>query len=532
MRITASRGGAQPSALVGRVNRREVSAAPPKVAPAGAITVQVAASRILTGGMQLTGGLSGTLAALRPLEESVKLAAEMVNFETQSGSTVGGLPGVANFVIMRPGEIFNPVAGVDSVEATRFKAALSQTFETMQQSARAGTPPPRTAIDLDAVASEAATALDPAMTITRRVKALIEVPPQVGEEVGDGFVEPMAYPEIDSPMFEPLAKLSPELFLPNINLISPNSVTLVEANRPFIEAYMVGLNHEFARELLWREYPTDQRGSTFRQFWDVRGSFDMNPDSAGTREKLRDIQPLHRWKPDTMLGSHDNRSGTVSSKNQLVLVVRGELLKRYPTAVIYAHRACWQRKDNGTPADRAKHPCGRSGAIDNTKERRLAPLTEAEEIAPPPTKVLTPMFEAKVDPDIYFLGFDLTAAQARGESGDEPDDDPGWFFVIKERPGEPRFGLDAEGQPQLNVWNDLSWKEVQPAAPGAFIQIASAPAAFPLVTPGPADDEKSGQHADDRQVAWSRGMSSAELAYILFQTPVLVAVHASEMLPK
>ena len=34
---------------------------------------------------------------------------------------------------------------------------------------------------------------------------------------------------------------------------------------------MVGLNHEFARELLWREYPTDQRGSYFRQFWDVSG---------------------------------------------------------------------------------------------------------------------------------------------------------------------------------------------------------------------------------------------------------------------
>ena len=31
---------------------------------------------------------------------------------------------------------------------------------------------------------------------------------------------------------------------------------------------MVGLNHEFARELLWREFPTDQRGSYFRQFWD------------------------------------------------------------------------------------------------------------------------------------------------------------------------------------------------------------------------------------------------------------------------
>ena len=53
---------------------------------------------------------------------------------------------------------------------------------------------------------------------------------------------------------------------------------------------MVGLNHEFARELLWREYPTDQRGSYFRQFWDVRGVLDterLSPDAV--QEKLRDI---------------------------------------------------------------------------------------------------------------------------------------------------------------------------------------------------------------------------------------------------
>jgi hypothetical protein len=33
-------------------------------------------------------------------------------------------------------------------------------------------------------------------------------------------------------------------------------------------------------------------------------------------------------------------------------------------------------------------------------------------------------------------------------------------------------------------------------------------------------------------VTWSKDMSSAELAYILYQVPVLVAVHASEMLPR
>jgi len=215
-----------------------------------------------------------------------------------------------------------------------------------------------------------------------------------------------------------------------------------------------------------------------------------------------------------------------------VLVIRGELLKRYPTAVIYAHRACWQRTDDGTAADRAKDPCSRSGSIDNSKERRLAPLTPDEQGAPPRSKVLTPLFEARIDPDIYFLGFDLTVDKARGRSGEHPDDDPGWFFVIKERPGEPRFGLDTETQTQMSVWNDLSWTAVQPGPAGSHIEIASAPATFPLVPPGTEDEEKTTQHQDDRQVAWSRDMSSAELAYILFQAPVLVAVHASEMLPK
>ncbi len=40
--------------------------------------------------------------------------------------------------------------------------------------------------------------------------------------------------------------------------------TLLRTNNRFIEAYLVGLNHEMGRELLWREYPTDQRGTYFR----------------------------------------------------------------------------------------------------------------------------------------------------------------------------------------------------------------------------------------------------------------------------
>ena len=50
-----------------------------------------------------------------------------------------------------------------------------------------------------------------------------------------------------------------------------DSVGLLQTNHAFIEAYMVGLNHEMARQLLWAGYPTDCMGSYFRQFWDVSG---------------------------------------------------------------------------------------------------------------------------------------------------------------------------------------------------------------------------------------------------------------------
>ncbi len=99
--------------------------------------------------------------------------------------------------------------------------------------------------------------------------------------------------------------------------------------------------------------------------------------------------------------------------------------------------------------------------------------------------------------------------------------------MIKERPGEPRFGLDETGTGALNVWNDLSWERVQPGPPGSFIPLGES---FVLAEPGGADIEKHEQWEDDRHVAWSPNTNAADLAYMLYQAPVLVAVHASEML--
>src|SRR5690606_28932501 len=86
-----------------------------------------------------------------------------------------------------------------------------------------------------------------------------------------------------------------------------------------------------------------------------------------------------------------------------------------------------------------------------------------------------------------------TTCEAMGGTGKESDavdercaqegiawHDPGWFFVIKERPGEPRFGLDIGGEQsavedgRVEVWNDLSWDDVTPAVEeGGFIQITA-----------------------------------------------------------
>ena len=194
-------------------------------------------------------------------------------------------------------------------------------------------------------------AIDPKVTIPKRTISTVRIPPRIqADQLVEDFGEVMVYPVIDQPMYQPLKDISDELFLPNVNLIAQNSITLLETNQKFIEAYMVGLNHEFARELLWREYPTDQRGSYFRQFWDVAQRArhrDGSRPGRFARAALRHPRAAPLVKA-VGLGEHDHREKPGDNEEELVLAIRGELLKKYPTAVIYAHRAGWERMTDGT----------------------------------------------------------------------------------------------------------------------------------------------------------------------------------------
>ncbi len=452
----------------------------------------------------------------------------------QTPEMVARAPRSLDFRLTTSIESFQPRTGeADSPEGARFKQAVTEMYAVDVAARAAACVPPREAMGLSGVTAGIAAALHPAQSLPRLVLDRILLPGRFATKFDPVQVdEIMNYPRFDLPMYKPLVDLNSEWFLPNLNRIPPDSITLLETNQKFIEAYMVGINHEMAHELLWREYPTDQRGSYFRQFWDVSGYLpELGEDLATLTERLKDIPEIHTWKLQSELGDHDNREVNGAKEAEVVLVIRGELLKRYPTAVIYAHKAKWQMKKNpdGTP----------SNQIDNTVERDLADIPAGLENNPPRDIVKTPLYSAKIEPDIYFFGFDLTAEVAKGSDGSHPGDEnkPGWFFVIKERPGEPRFGFDLGGpNDKLNTFSDVTWEDVAPGLPGGgFLEISEEMHDLkdlePPDDPSQAEfDEELEQYGEDKKITWGSAADAADVAYVTYQVPVMVAVHASEML--
>lgn len=383
-------------------------------------------------------------------------------------------------------------ANGESQEAQNFRRAVSG----ISQIAVAAPPekPAPTAYSLSNAQAKLTVALDPRIAHGTRLSRMIRIPNVNWTVPTQPIVEAMAYPDFDEPMYRKLSERSDEFLVANLKLIPRNTISLLETNEPVIESYMVGLNYGMARALLWNEYPTDQRGSYFRQFWDVSGLVEpaAGKTPAQLAEEHKDIRPIHTWARSSRLGTHNNRDAQ-GDTSQIVLVVRGDLLKRYPNSVIFAQKAI-----------------GGSGGVPEID----LDLTTAEFTS----ELLFPLYRADVAPDIKFFGFDLTARQARGDDpspGFPASDKLGWFFVIQEVPGEPRFGMDISFNPGSDgvTWDDLAWTNF-PTPNRDFIRASPHPTGF---TPTDNSPEK-----------WAT--SSANMAYVLFQEPSMVAVHASEML--
>ena len=338
-------------------------------------------------------------------------------------------------------------------------------------------------------------ALDPAVTIpTSLVDRLTKAPGFAFDPVDP--IEPvMAHPKFVRPMYEPLATLSQDWVLPGIDKVPPNSVSLVETNSAFIEAYMVGLNHEMSRELLWNEYPTDQRGTYFRQFWDPSGYVDpsevelSNEDQEALDEELTDITPIHTWPVASALGQHPSK--VELDPAQIVLLVRGELLRRYPNTIVYAVQAT----DIG-------------GGVRGPSNNRLSPI-----------------FSGKLDPDIHFFGFNLSEEDVHGQTATD-----GWYFCFEEQPSQPKFGLDVSGPGSLSTWADLAWSHFPTARDTNGYLDLDSEGPTDVINDPQAPPANARLHAETG-ASDTIGARASDLAYITFQKPVRVLVHASEMLP-
>jgi len=173
-----------------------------------------------------------------------------------------------------------------------------------------------------------------------------------------------------------------------------------------------------------------------------------------------------------------------------VLLIRGELLRRYPGVVIYAVKA-----------------------VMHGGRRELA--TDFPDNLPQPIES-HPLFRGSLGADVTFVGFDLTRDQML--TGD------GWFFVLQQQPTEPRFGLDddpfGEGEsgviPTLETWNDLNWAHVAGSA-DALNRLSHLPVTGTSLTP-----------TNPVKGVWARNAS--HMAFITKQLPVRVAIHATELL--
>ncbi|HJQ35114.1 MAG TPA: hypothetical protein VJ866_23390 [Pyrinomonadaceae bacterium] len=347
--------------------------------------------------------------------------------------------------------------GQDSESAAAFRTALRELFDRSRVPRAA---PPEKFVDVPALRAAVVRALDPNVTVAARFAHGLRVDPRLSWSPRDVLEPILAAPEFEQPMYVPLRDLSQDWLLPGLEHVPQNTVALLETNQRFVEAYMVGLSHEFSRELVWNEYPTDQRGTYFRQFWDAAGH--VTPGgTAADRESLYDIRKIHLWGSST-LGSNSPRPlppGAGHEGERLVLLIRGELLRRYPTATVYAVYSA------------------SSGPAAGDRE-------------------LYPIFRGTLPPDVTFLGFDLTIAEAatppRGAGLTQ------WYFVLQEQAGEARFGFD-----ETSSGGDLSWTELGVAG-GAQIAVSAS-----------------------RRL----GRTAAEVARGAFRRPVRVLIPAASLLP-
>ena len=169
------------------------------------------------------------------------------------------------------------------------------------------------------------------------------------------------------------------------------------------------------RELRWRGYPTDERGTAFHRFW---------------REDADEIADLHTIRAGAL------GAAVMGGAGDVVVVIRSALLARFPGTLVYA----------------------------------VGAVPQGAGTAPDFSAIELPIFRGRLSPDAAYFGFGFTAAAAT--------DPPGRYLALQQPAGSPSFGLDPAGSATTfpTAAKDLSWSNVP--LDGDFVQATRAAAAF------------------------------------------------------
>ena len=297
-------------------------------------------------------------------------------------------------------------------------------------------------------------------------------------------------PSVHLPLADFLKDVDRNAILSDVDKMPENTVALFEENRRFIEAFMVGANHEMNNELRWREFPTDMRGTIFKRFWNRhRPPDDIHGD---------DIAEIHTWR-DT-LGRHFPPADTDKAEN-LIVVIRGDVVRKLGDPIMVVNVADGDAWQEGMGQDHE------------------------------------PVFMGKLGREIAYFGFDVSRKFVL-----DPANRDRVFFVIYEAVGRLRFGLDVgtaqvrrerrqtgtlghafpmaalqttekllphvtnavtyvPPPPQPTNWDELSWTHMQ-IGPSKYVDFSKT-----ISISGQPD-------------FWSSGKTSASLARSFWQKPV------------
>ena len=163
----------------------------------------------------------------------------------------------------------------------------------------------------------------------------------------------------------------------------------VQTNPTFIDALLIGANHQTLGELRWRNLPITTRWTPLRRFWERI--------DVGAGEVATDIRPVVAlatdqpiWTDASTLGDVTHLSDPTNGAN-LVVVLHTELFRRYPATIVYLHAERRRRRRLGAGARRRR-----------PRRRRTREY---------------PTFSGTLTPELVFFGFDVPPSAGDATTG-------------------------------------------------------------------------------------------------------------------